>query len=425
MANQESGTAYYPQDASVDKLNIITSADTFNVRRLMVELSYYEDLYSFVVSGYVVLRDAQGIIEKLQLTGKETLEIAFGKTESGGNAVDRKFRLYSVPNRTPIGNLRSEYIKLHFCSEELLISESTKVTKAFKGKTVSEMITNIMQEEVKTKSDLFIQDSSGIYDFNIPTMKPFEAISWLSTYARPSMNKDAGADMVFYETKEGFRFDSLGTLYKRPIHKTYRYDQKNVASTFEQKITSVLDYQFVRAFDSLRDINSGTFANRLITIDPLNRTKITTDFKYSNYDGSSLNRGDVVPTVENSLGVLKLAVSNANQKRKESLSEGVGSLGEDIFLETTMPNRTAQLALANYTVIKMRIPGDTGLTAGSTITFNLQSLDINAQKQIDQYYSGKYLVTAVRHVIQSQGVFQSILEITKDSSVGEYEVSAT
>ena len=36
-------------------------------------------------------------------------------------------------------------------------------------------------------------------------------------------------------------------------------------------------------------------------------------------------------------------------------------------------------------------------------------------KKLDTYYSGKYLVTAVRHIIQSQGAFQTILEISRES----------
>jgi hypothetical protein len=67
------------------------------------------------------------------------------------------------------------------------------------------------------------------------------------------------------------------------------------------------------------------------------------------------------------------------------------------------------------------VPGDTGLTAGSVINFNLPALDYKSgRKEFDKFYSGKYLVTAVRHIVQSQGVFQTILEITRDSSPGTY-----
>ena len=122
-------TAYFPQDASIDKLQIITATgQKVDVKKLLLEFSYYEDIFNFVVSGFIILRDGIGLIEKLQLTGKEFIEISFGKArglELTNN--DFVFRLYSIPKRTPSGNLNVEYIQLYFCSEELLLSEQTKV----------------------------------------------------------------------------------------------------------------------------------------------------------------------------------------------------------------------------------------------------------------------------------------------------------
>ena len=55
----------FPQSISVNDLSIIlTNGQSVNIRRLLVDLSYFEDLYSFAVSGYMHLRDGLGIIEK-------------------------------------------------------------------------------------------------------------------------------------------------------------------------------------------------------------------------------------------------------------------------------------------------------------------------------------------------------------------------
>mgnify|MGYP003334613542 CR=1 FL=1 len=71
---------FYPQDFSLQKLNLITSTGKpFELKKIIVEMSYYEDIYSFAVSGSVTVRDAQGFIELLQLSGNEFLEVNFGK----------------------------------------------------------------------------------------------------------------------------------------------------------------------------------------------------------------------------------------------------------------------------------------------------------------------------------------------------------
>jgi hypothetical protein len=37
------------------------------------------------------------------------------------------------------------------------------------------------------------------------------------------------------------------------------------------------------------------------------------------------------------------------------------------------------------------------------------------KKKLDTRFSGKYLVNAVRHIIQSQGVYQTVMELAKES----------
>lgn len=430
VPNSPAGSYFFPQDAAIDELSITTaSGQKFQLRQLMIELSIFEDIYSFVMSGYVTLKDGVGIIENMALTGKELITIKFGKTKDDGGET-YKFRLYSIPSRKPVGNLTSEYIKLYFCSEELMISEQTKVTKSYTGYQISDIVDDIMWEYMRIPSNrrYVIQPTIGVYDFNVPTLRPLETISWLSVYARPAtgtgnMNL---ADMLFFETKNGFNFRSLTSLYSDPVYKTYKYQQQNISNSVEppsEDIISVLDYDFVKTFDSLNDIAAGTFANKLISLDPVTRSANVTVFDYKKDYQRSLNPGDPLSTSVNRLGetqnqayngVIKMAISNSGQKLKPYIAEG--SVAQDIFLETFVPNRTAQIALSNFTVLKIKIPGDPFVTAGKVINFNFPSLFGGKDKELDKFYSGKYLVTAVRHILQSQGVYQTVLEIAKEST---------
>jgi hypothetical protein len=421
--------SYYPQFGAIDDLSIITvNNEKMTIKGLLVELSYYEDIFSFVVSGYIKLKDAYGLVESLQLTGKESIIIEFGST--GGDARPAQtFRLYSIPKRNPIGNLNSEMVELYFCSEELLLSEQIKVVKSFKGTEVSTMITDILQNYlfvgVGNTKNYYVERTVGKYDLIVTAKKPMEAISWLSTYALPSLK--GGADMLFYETVWGFYFRSLGTLYQQKPVTTYKYDQKNVrGDSFAEGEVSVLDMEFVKTFDSLDEIRTGSFANRLISLDPLTRTRTVTDFDYEKYknDASKLNPGTLLSTSKNRLGLrqnqaysgsLKMVTGNSNQKIKLG-EKNSGFVAEDIFIERTVPNRTAQIALVNHTKLKLRIPGNSLLSAGDTINFNLLSYFGGEKKKLDQYYSGKYLVTAIRHNFTGDGVYQSVVEISKEST---------
>ena len=171
MGETPQNTSYYSQDGSIDKMQILTaSGQKIDVKKLLVEFSYYEDIFNFVVSGYIILKDSIGLVEKLQLTGKEFLEVNFGKARGLTTNNDFMFRLYAIPKRTPTGNLNTEFIKLYFCSEELLLSEQTKVTKSYSGTPINKIIYDILVDKMKVKTtNVFIEPTLGNYDFNVNT----------------------------------------------------------------------------------------------------------------------------------------------------------------------------------------------------------------------------------------------------------------
>jgi hypothetical protein len=431
-----SAGVFYPQDFSLQKLDFINaSGQRFEMQKLMVEMSYYEDIYSFCASGSITLRDSQGFIESFQLSGNEYMEINFGKVKDATNSDDQIFHVYKIGKRLPTGNLNDEFYTLYFCSEELYLSEQLKISKSYIGQKISNIVKSILTNTLKTKSTKIniIEETTGVYDFIIPRFKPLETISWISTYARPTTGN--GCDMLFYENRSGFNFRSLQSIYKDPVYASYRYQQKNLSKDLEKiqdKITSVLDYEFVKTYDVLNDTNSGTFANQLISLDPVTRKSNITNFDYAKYqkESGSLNGSGVLNPSTNRLGttpnqnygaVTKVAIGNAGQALTPYISQAPGSVAKDIYLETYIPNRSAQLGLANYTVLKIMIPGDPGVTAGSIINFELLSLKPSSTtKEADRFYSGKYLVSAVRHVINDSGSYITILEIAKDSNDTAY-----
>jgi len=433
----ETSGVYYSQDFSLKSLNFLTSSGkTIDLKRVMVEFSYYEDLYSFCTTGYITVSDSRGFIELLQLTGSEFLEINFGKVKNGPNDIDKIFRVYKAGKRVPAGNMNTEFYTLYFCSEEMILSEQKKISKSYKGEEIYKIVNDILTEQLKVNSGKIenIEETKGIYDFIIPRLKPFEAISWLSNYARPA--NYTGADMLFFETKNGYNFRSLQSMFSDDAYATYKYQLANLSPTSQSaqdKATTIIHYEVVKTYDALNQINSGTFTNRLISIDPLTRTYKTTDFNYNKFksQAKTLNPGNPSSDFKNRFnkfqteeyeGVLKVAIGNANQKMVPYIKQAEDGVAQDIFIETYIPNRTAQIALANYTVIKALIPGDPGITVGRTVNLNLYTLrPLSNKKELDKFYSGKYLIVAVRHLLLAQGSYQTVLELAKDSSATTYQ----
>ena len=431
-------------DFYLEKINIITPKNIVNIKSVFVELSYYEDIFRGTVSGHVLISDSISMIDRLGLSGNDYLELKFKKSKSiDVQGISKYFRIYRVGERI-LNNSETESYALHFCSEELFLSEQTKVSKAYGGKTIEEIVMDILKNHMQINEKYLITDETeGLYDFVIPYKKPFDAINWLSNYAIPTVNKTVkGADFVFFENTDGFNFRSLQSLFSRVVYNSYIYSQKNVGDAqingkinnyLGRDLKTIKSYTFLDTFDTLYGTVSGAFSNRLITIDPLTRRYYDTKFDYINDYQNKLNntkKNSLINNAQNRLGktanqnydsVLKVMVSNKDQKTAKGIANTEYSVANDIRAEKYVPYRTAQIALSHYVRIKLTISGDPNLTVGTTINVELPSSTSNKDGSglneglTDQQYSGKYLITSVRHIISSQMKYETVLEVVRDS----------
>ena len=415
-----------PKDYSLVNLTLLTSVSTFDLKNTMVEISYNEDIFSNFVTGYVYIVEASGFIETLAMNGTEYLRLTFSKYGNNSNQIDRIFRVYKVGNRKLQGTIYKESYQIFFCSEELMLSEQYKISKRYKNSLISDNVQDILTNYLNVPSNKNgnIEATYGQYDFMIPLLKPFDAINFMTNYARPNPS-NPGADMLFYEDKSGFNFRSLQTLMKQSPYYTYTYKPKNIDSTdLNTNVYNVLTYEILDSFDTLNGITSGAFANQLISVNPLTRQRKVTNFDYGVYQQNAKNLNPY-PIIDNSINrkgdglnqtpqaMLKLIFSNYDSKSTPAINALPGAMGNDIYAETYIPYRTAQLGLANYTRIRLSVPGDANLTIGRILTFNLMTRRPNST-DLDKYYSGNYLITGVRHLINLTE-FKTILEITKES----------
>jgi hypothetical protein len=421
---------------SLDEIYLITSNGKTNLKNMFIEVSFYEDIFKGIMSGNVLITDSISLIDRLAMTGFDYLKLKFKKSTKVTDqyVTEKYFRIYRVSERI-LNNNSTETYTLHFCSEELLLSEQTKISKSYSGKKISEMIYDILSNKLKIDEKYIrMQETDGLYDFVIPYKKPFEAINWLANYAKP-VGKD-GADFLFFENSEGFNFYSLQNLFAQNVYTRYAYIPRNLGklpNTGElgRDIVGIKSYVFLDTFDSLYGTVTGAFANRLITIDPLTRTYRDTVFDYLKHFNKSknLNNNPIIPQLKNRLGktanenydaVLKVLTSNANQKKAIGISEEPWNVANDVRVENYVPNRTAQLSLSHYSRIRLSVAGDPNLTVGMIIQITLPSKRSadgsgNYVGEIDPINSGKYMITAVRHIIDHLGKYESILEIVKDS----------
>ena len=445
----DTGTQFVrnPTDYNLKSLTLITSLNNgvVDLSTFMIELNLFEDIYSSTISGEVVLQDSLGLISAYLLNGTEFIQVQLQKTSEDKQFISRNYRVYKIGKRSTGDSNNYEVYVINFCSEEFLISEQYRISKSARGKEIYKTINDILTNYLKTKKTLYIDTTYGVYDFVLPNKKLFETINWLSTYAQPGMNIQ-GADMLFYENSTGYHFHSLQTLYQQKPYWSYKFDPKNILTKpgqidVDQQVTNASDFEILDFFDTLSAISNGTFSNKVITLDPLLRNYDTKSgvFNYNDYlsKSKSMNPYALTNNYQNRLkgtmystppttvaglemGALRMATTNSEQRKNSYVAQKPDSVPQDIMIEKYLPNRVAQLALSNYTRIKITLPGDPLLCAGQTVNFStfginpLQATGDNPIRPVDPLYSGKYLVTAVRHVVKNSG-YISIVELAKES----------
>ena len=428
----------YATDYQLDSLSLISSLQNGAVNMLpfMVELNLFEDIYSSTISGELVVSDALGLISNFRMNGTEFLQVTLRKSTGDEHPIQRNYRIYKITNRTTNENNAYEIYTINFCSEEFLLAEQYRVSKAFKGTEISTIIekilTNYVKVGIKGTKPINIEKTRGVYDFILPNKKLFETINWLSTYALPENGE--GADMLFFENRDGYYFKSLQTLYTLQPYQTYKFDPKNISKELDQQVSNVFNFEVLDFFDTLSGIANGTFANRLISINPLTRSyKLDNDFNYAKYFNKtvSLNDSPAIndyqnrygktlydsPPPELEVGTLRMSPENTDMKKNPFISQKIGSadtIANDINIRKYMPNRVAQIALANYTRIKITVAGDASLTVGKTIKFIAFGMNGTLEREHDPTYSGNYLITAVRHIIKNNS-YITVLEMANDS----------
>lgn len=420
---------------------IITSSSgqSIDFRNMVLEFDYFEDIFINGISGAIFINDSKGYIDILQLQGSEVLTIILDKPGLD-LPISKNFRIYTISNRIQTSSTNENYI-IRFYSEELFLNEQYRISKSYTKLLISDIVENILIEYLGVISEnLDIDITTGLRDIVIPNFKPLQAINWLSTFAISNDQKNIGSPFLFFENRDGFNFKSILTLFQQDVYKVYEYSIKGqkassnpMVTDLGKEIVNVIQYSHIKNFDAVTAVRSGAFANKMHTVDPLRLKLGQSEFNYDTYketETARLNEFTIPTTSQNRFGdtindtpgVIKFCMTTTGQSENPYIKSKNITINEN-RIEETVPYRTAQLALFCYNRLKLLIPGDVYMAIGRIIQFNLPQIAYNnptKKKKNDEFFSGKYLVTAVRHIFNQEGKFITCIEICKESFPAQY-----
>lgn len=399
-------------DYHLRSLFLITSdAQTIDLIPFMVELNIYEDIFSPTMSGTIVIGDALDLISNYKLHGNEFLNLVVDKPGLD-KPITKIFRVYKISDRE-FGTASLQNFKLHFCSEELILSTQTVISKSYKGMTVDKMVDDILKNKLKVSPEKMkglFTPTEGIFDIIIPKMQPFEAIQWLTSRSYSSTD----SLYLFFENRDGFNFVSYENLLAQPVYQRY-YKSPKIKVDPKQNIDSINFLKIVQDFDIIAANRYGAYSAQLLTFDFVNR-----QFKSKS-----------IASTQNKLLNDNIPVNNSKNRLNSTLSESFDSLlkfypstdsnplANPTHPENWLPQKATKLAQLSTFKIVMTIPGDVLVKAGMCVEIELPKAtpQNDTGSEIDNMRSGKYLVSAVHHVFMND-IMSTVVELISDSITG-------
>lgn len=423
--------------------------NSYDVYPQLIEMTIFEDIYNSTLSGKITLSDSVELFSVIPFTGFEFLTVVIVKPGYQKEILFEKvFRVYKLQHDEIEQSSRSsQTYTLHFCSEENIISASRVLSKSYKGVSSSFIIKDILKNYLSVSNTKFdpkepknIEESFGRQDIIIPNLNPLQAAIWLASRTISISRKNSSANFMFYENREGYNFKSLESLFNQPTRAKYKFKQKNIDTSDDRSETiideyrDVIKYEIMNTYDVMRGTTYGMFSGILKGIDLVRLRADDTIFDYDDFFNNSthinndkiLEHKDFYPfhnqnedrtqtkTYKNYFATRRMYPTTRGHDVVESISKRQPGIKPNL-VEKWMLQRTSQINQLNYFKLKLVLPGDTYLTVGDIIEFQMPLIktQVPGENPNNPYYSGRYLVTAMRHKLDYQS-YEMIAEVTRD-----------
>ena len=457
MANQIPGHIEFAGDYSLDSINIHTHFGyTIDIKKLVIELNIYESIFKNSLTGSIVIGDAQNLVGKLELNGTERISFKLstpGAKDDGIRSIvdasvetGHPFHVYKISDRQQINPGTTVYT-LHFGSREFMRNQRTKVSQAYDGRLDTTVLKIMMDKNyIDTKKEMNMEPTGNSDKIVVPNMRPYDAINMI---AKRSLAQKSGAvGYYFYETPKGIYFRSWDNMvsvkgsYDRPIKQEFYYmpmntshDNTVIKNKIQHDFKSVESYSFINNFhDVLANTALGTYGHNVITHNLYDKSYKKSSYNYANEFGNSKHT-DLAneKSYRERYAIAADSRVDEDDKRISDYSESRVSLqsttqflhdkntgagyGLDVQQDgSKLVQRVSQRNQVKHgTTLKLVIKGQSYLEVGDLIKFNLLKIEPkNELGEYDKQYSGKYVITKIRHQILSEK-YTMALECVKDS----------
>ena len=439
----------YAGEYEIEEIKLFSSSgNIIPLDGLMMQLTLFENIFSPTMSGQITLLDTNSIVLNLPIIGQEYLSFKIKTASLGSEGTDiidyteNIFSVYKIDKRIMADS--AEAIVLHFTSPEMMRNNRTRVSKSYTN-SIDKIVIDVLQNEryLNSKKDLFIEGTVGVRKMIAPNNQPFTFIQKL---ASESISLEHSSPyFMFYENKDGIHFRSLESLYNQPIIAKYNTgdfvnqgDGGTVVRNVLEEYSRPLSHQIVQANDMLSNVKGGLLGSNLITYDIYKKSYNKKSFRYfqnfrdyGRISDNPIYNTNVIDEFGNTVD--NFTDANIHLHPTSKVEENDAQYFTDVATSPYSPNRIENgllhrqaklLELKKGVSLIVEVHGLTNIAIGQTINFEMQVVgETHGKSKADPYYSGKYLITTLRHnfsVVPSRN-HTIIMTIVKDGYNEELE----
>lgn len=415
----------------INELILVTKGGNIDISGIYEELNIFDSLLTPVMTGNILIKDANGLSTKLIFDGSESLLIDISKDKNSDIAKFKKaFRIYKQSDRKNESQTVETFI-LEFVSDELMYSDQQKISQSY-DLTYTQIVEKILLDYLKISKNNtggVFDVSYGIRNIAIPNLRPFEAIEWC---AKRAVDSKQSPNFMFYQNLLGYNFASLSNLLTKKEILDIKFGTKNMSGNNPiSEMSGARTLEVIAQTDGIEKARSGVNAGKFVGFDPITGTVAKKNISFGDVF-SSMDHANETPNISaipNRDG--KDATEMFDSKQTVSFFSAAKqfsayikektptTLSKQENTESYLFQRKAILSNLMSKRIKLTMPGNFTLTSGFNVNVEAPNFgkkekgggDVNE----DQSLSGKYLIIATRHIIGYEK-HETIIEVATTST---------
>ena len=405
-------TATSPQlgDPKLTKVTV-GSIDLLN-QATVLGISIYESIFTPATIADITVFDSTDVIGKTRILSGEPVSIVFDCMIEGSPTMKLDLMLDQVADTVAEGAQKSKVYTLKCVSPEAISAKTNYVQKCYENKLCSDMVKDIVKTYLHSKKSVETESTKGTQVVLIPNMNPYHALSLVQKRSVSSTNKSSL--YVFFESRQTstqkYKFVTVESLFKGNVIKSFKQSDAINASLANRTDDNILSYR-------VSHHGSASFNARYA------RTNRREWDIRSNYEVTYVTQPKPGTTGGTSTTLSPYLDAKIKEAKHPPASVTPVDTAQRPFTRVgeATPDTFSYIATLMQNSMKIRVIGDTVLTAGSLIYCNIpEKQGSPGPSKQEPMLTGKFLISRIHHRIgglTEQPRYTCIIECLK----GQYE----